>query len=130
MIRLRETVSKFIKRKSEEFAQYKHEGDLVSFKDIGGRAKHFYRREDWAFVPQHNHPEKVFLIEKLHFERVQGRPARRRDRKKGDIQYRICYYIVQRKGTKKGCWRWGQYCQLVPAQDMAKVLREIKRLRE
>ena len=56
-----ESYKNFIKRKDQEFRK----GKLIRMKDIGRGGSHNWKRESWTFMPQHNVPEKVFIIERL-----------------------------------------------------------------
>jgi hypothetical protein len=120
--------SQFIRRTQEHFERQKSNGKLLRWKVVGGQARHFFLRDKWAFVPQRDHPGKVFVVEKLHLKRVEGNRSRQRHRQQERVEYRIGYYIVKKKGSGKGQWGWGQSCPLIPAQDLPKLLREIKRL--
>ena len=75
-MRIHENCDDFIARKQEEFKNHKLKRKPITLKDIGRRGKHSFHREGWAFVPQQDNPRKVFLIEKLCFQRVEGRPSR------------------------------------------------------
>ncbi|MBI4138666.1 hypothetical protein HY479_00755 [Candidatus Uhrbacteria bacterium] len=66
-----------------------------------------------------------FLIERLRKELRVGAHAYK-IWKKGDIEYRFAYYIVGRIGRAKGKWTWGQYCPLIPAPDLKKLLTKAK----
>lgn len=101
----------FIKRKTEEFSKSK----LIQIKDIGRNGKHFLVREAWTFMPQGNLKDKVFIIERFRKESTEGKLAYTDSWKKGDIEYRIGYFIVGKIGKAAGRWVWGQYCPLIPA---------------
>jgi len=62
----------FIKRKSAEFQKSR----LVPMKDASRQARHYWKREAWTFMPQHNVPEKVFVIERLKQGRTEGKEDR------------------------------------------------------
>ena len=68
-------------------------------------------------MQQYNVPEKVFVIERLreirYQDRLARRPARRFVFRKGDIEYRIGYYVAGRIGKMRGRWAWGQFCPLI-----------------
>ena len=63
-----ETYKEFIKRKNAEF---KH-GKLIPMKDIGREARHFWQREAWTFMRQHNLTDKVFVIERIRRVKTEG----------------------------------------------------------
>jgi len=114
-----ETVHQFMKRKD---LQFKKDQSLISMKDIGRRGKHFFNREAWTFLPQHNLKDKVFIIERLKKVRFDGRLAYRKFWKKDDIEYRLGYFIKGRIRKAKGRWVWGQYCPLIPLPDFNKLI--------
>ena len=70
---------------------------------------------------QSDHPEKVFVVERLEYVRDEGSVTPfAHDR----CQYRIGYYIVAKVGPRKGNWWWGQYCPFIPPRDFHKLLRK------
>ncbi|MBM3208926.1 hypothetical protein FJZ40_01395 [Candidatus Shapirobacteria bacterium] len=113
----------FIKRKNEYFKK----NSVIKVKDIGRKGVRFFFREAWTFMLQSNLNEKVLFIERLRKEGLEGKIARRYQWKKGDIEYRIGYYIVGRIGRAKGRWVWGQFCPLIPAEDLKKLLEKAKK---
>lgn len=114
-----ETYREFIKRKEEEFRKKKNED--VSFKDISGHGRHIFRREAWTFMPQHNLRTKIFVIERLKRVDMTGKIAHRK-LKRGDVEYRFGYYIVGDKKKAKGKWVWGQFCPVIPVEDLPKLI--------
>ena len=99
----------------------------IGMKDIGRKGRHLFVREAWTFMQQHNLSEKVFVIERLRKIKYHGRLAHRSMFREGDIEYRIGYFIVGRIGNRKGRWTWGQFCPLIPARDLKKLLKKAKR---
>lgn len=122
-----ESCQDFIRRKDAQFRREREKDKAVSMKDIGRQGRHRFVREAWTFMPQHNHDEKVFVIERLRKIKYEGRLARRKVFREGDIEYRIGYFIVGRIGHMRGHWAWGQFCPLIPASDLKKLLRKAER---
>ena len=91
-------------------------------KDINRKGKLVFRRESVKVIKQHNHPEKVFTIEKLSLRKVHG--STQRPHRIGEVEYRIGYYIVGKIRNKRGKWTWGQYSPMIPAKDFRKLLRK------
>lgn len=118
-----EPVQDFIKRKNKYFKKNK----IIKTKDIGRRGNHIWAREAWTFMPQGNLNEKVFIIERLRKESFEGNLTHQNQWNKGEIEYRIGYYIIGRIGRAKGKWVWGQFCPLIPAKDLKKLLVKAKR---
>ncbi len=116
-----ETADEFIERKNKKFLEDKNKPMKV--KDIGRRGKINWIREDWIFMPQTNYPEKVFVVERFRRDIIEGKTANKFGSKLGDIEYRIGYYIVGKIGNKKGKWTWGQYCLIIPKEDLDKLIK-------
>ncbi|MBI2134790.1 hypothetical protein HYU09_02275 [Candidatus Woesearchaeota archaeon] len=113
-----ESAEDFIKRKEEEYKIQKE----IPLKDIGRKGKHFFIREAWFFMRQHNLPEKVFVFERLRRTRVEGDIVHIKSRELGDVEYRFGYYIIGKTGNRNGKWTWGQYCPLIPIKDFDKLI--------
>ena len=123
-----ETCKQFILRKDkrwrEELSDPIFKG--ISMKDIGRQGRHFFKREAWTFMPQWNHNEKVFVVERLKKIKTEGTTAHKKGAKIGAIEYRIGYYMLGKIGRMKGKWTWGQYCPLIPRQDLEKLFSKAK----
>ncbi len=124
-----EPCKEFINRKSAQFQSELEALKAVAMKDIGRKGRHRFVREAWTFMQQHNLDEKVFVIERLRKIKYEGRLARRKVFREGDIEYRIGYFIVGRIGHMRGRWAWGQFCPLIPARDLKILLNKAKRER-
>lgn len=117
------TTDEFIAKKNKDFDK----NSIIKVKDIGREGRHVWFREAWTFMPQSNLDEKVFVIERLRKENYEGQLARQKQWNKGDIEYRIGYYIVGRIGRAKGKWVWGQFCPLIPAGDLTALLEKARK---
>lgn len=122
-----ESAEDFIKRKKEDFEKVKKQGSSIPFKDIGRQGKWHFIREAATFMKQHNYSNKVFVIERLRKESISGRINIAINWKKGDIEYRIGYYVVGKIGRAKNKWVWGQYCPLIPSQDFHKLFLKARK---
>lgn len=111
----------FIEKKNRDFAK----NPIIKVKDIGRKGKHYLIREAWTFLPQTNLSEKVFVIERLRKESTEGSLVYS-NWKKGDIEYRIGYYIKGQIGRAKDRWVWGQFCPLIPQEDLNTLLKKAK----
>ena len=118
-----ESAKDFIERKNKQFKA----SNTIKVKDIGRQGRHFWIREAWTFMPQSNLAEKVFVIERLRKESYEGKLTYKKQWKRGEIEYRIGYYIVGRIGRAKGKWVWGQFCPFVPEKDLKKFLKKGKK---
>ncbi len=118
------SVQDFIKRKEVQFSKEK---SLIPMKDIGRKGRFYFKREAWTFLPQSNLSDKVFILERLRKEKFSGNLAYRQAWKKGDIEYRLGYFIVGKIGRAKGRWIWGQFCPLIPRNDFLKLIRKAKK---
>jgi len=122
-----ESAEQFIERKKLEFEKQKKQGHLIPMKDIGRKGSWFFSREAFTFMKQHNYNNKVFIIERLRKVKTEGETAIRINWKKGDIEYRIGYYVVGKNGRVKNKWTWGQYCPLIPQEDFKKLIKKAVR---
>lgn len=122
---LMETCQEFIKRKE---AQFKNEKALIPMKDIGREGTFYYKREAWTFMPQTNLSEKVFVIERIKLEKLDGNFTYEgsKDNELGQVEYRIGYYIIGKIGKANGRWVWGQFCPLIPKDDFDKLFAKAK----
>ncbi len=124
-----EKAAAFIRRKEQQFQHELENEKSVKMKDIGRKGRHAFIREAWTFMPQYNLPEKVFVIERLVRKSTEGDVVHRRTRKIGEIEYRIGYFIVGKNGFLTGKWAWGQFCPLIPANDLLKLLKKAQQER-
>ncbi|MFA6533936.1 MAG: hypothetical protein WCT37_02055 [Patescibacteria group bacterium] len=116
-----ETSAEFIRRKKSAFS--KGEDKFVNVKDIGRKGKHYFEKEAITLMPQYNLNNKVFIIERLKRIKIEG-DSEHKLLKNGDIEYRICYFIVGKIGKAKNKWWWGQSCPLIPAKDLKKLIQK------
>ena len=115
-----ESVKEFIKKKIKQFEKELKDIKLVGMKDRSRKGKFYFLRMGWTFMPQSNFKnDKIFVIERLQKEKIDPELAPKKWRK-GEIEYRICYYIRGGIGKTKGSWRWGQFCPIIPAADLKK----------
>jgi len=112
---------KFIERKNVQFSK----GELIPLKDIGRQGKYFYKREAWTFLPQHNLSKKVFVFERMRLIKKEGKISHAKV-KVGSVEYRFGYYIVGKIGRANNKWIWGQFCPIIPHQDLIKLLKKAK----
>lgn len=118
-----ETFEEFIKRKNLEFEKEKN----IKMKDIGREGRHIFVREAWTFLPQHNLCDKVFIFERLRKHEFTGKLSYEKSWKKGEIEYRIGYFIVGKIGRAKGRWIWGQFCPMIPQKDLEPLWNKAKK---
>jgi hypothetical protein len=115
------TADEFIAKKNADFAKK----PVIKMKDIGRKGNHYWYREAWTFLVQSNNPKKVYVIERLRKESIDGTIAYGHW-KDDDKAYRLGYYIVGKIGRTNGRWVWGQFCPLVLAQDLLPLLEKAK----
>jgi hypothetical protein len=99
----------FIKRKKAELL-----AKPVYAKDIGHKGRLIWKREAVTLRAQHNHSKKVFMVERLRLERIEGEVLRDEGAREGDVEYRLGYYTVSRSDK----WWWGQFALFIPAVDL------------
>lgn len=115
------TAKEFIAEKNLKFCK---DAD-VWMKDIARKGRHLWKRDAWTFEEQPSMPDKVFLIERLLYERPDGNCHHRVE--PGSVQYRICYWIVGRNGRVNGKWTFGQFCPIIPASDLHSLLKAARK---
>jgi len=81
---------------------------------IDGRIRHF-KIEDEIIRPQGNSDRKIIVLQKMRFIEE--------DR----IEFRFGYYMIGLKAKAKGRWVWGQFCLLIPQEDLMALLKEAKK---
>jgi len=81
---------------------------------IWGTKRHFVI-EDEILRKQSNAPHKLIAFQRMRHE------------EENRIEYRFGYYMVGVKDGAKGRWVWGQYCLLIPAEDLESLIHEAKR---
>lgn len=81
---------------------------------IDGRIRHFII-EDEIIHPQSNSNRKIIVLQKMRFVEE--------DR----IEFRFGYYMIGLKPKARGRWVWGQFCLLIPQEDLLVILDEAKR---
>jgi hypothetical protein len=119
-----ETAQEFIKRKKQQFQNDKDK--LIGMKDIGRKGRFYFIKEAITLMMQSNLDKKVFVIERLRKEKIDGVIAHKSSNKIGDIEYRMGYYIVGKIGRANGKWIWGQFCPLIPKEDFDKLIQKAK----
>ncbi len=117
---LPESAQEFIARKEKSFKQK----SLIYVKKITRDGHNVWYREACTLMPQSSYPEKVFVIERL---RKVEEYISSLDPEKGEIQYRFGYFIISKYGRTKGKWVWGQFCPLIPQEDLEPLLNKAKR---
>ena len=116
---------------AEEFIkdmEKKCPGKVISMKDIGRETRLKFTVEACTLIQQNNMPEKVFIIERLRKENVDiNKLAYPHVWKVGSIEYRIGYYIIGKIGKKKDKWTWGQFCPIIPQEDLDKLIKKAEK---
>jgi hypothetical protein len=116
------TIKDFIDKKKKEVLDGKAK---YTNKDISRKGKKHWVIEARTMMAQNNHDEKVFVFERMRFERAEGYQTRKIE--KGFIQYRIGYYIVGKIGKMNGKWTWGQLSPTIPVVDFNELISLAKK---
>jgi len=120
-----ESALEFMARKNRAFKADREAP--IRMKDIGRRGSHAFEREAWTFMPQSNlADEKVFIVERLRRVRLDG-DITHQGLRVGDVEYRIGYYMRGKIRKASGRWVWGQFCPMVPADDLPRLLDKARR---
>jgi len=80
---------------------------------IEGGSRSFKVNNYASIVPSNSKGDKVAVLEEIEFE-------------DGNKELRVGYYIIGRKGRRKGKWFWGQYALFIPATDLIKLIERGK----
>jgi hypothetical protein len=119
-------VEAFVARRSAAYERARERQRALSVKDVGRRGAHWWVREAWTWYVQH--PEKVFILERLRLARKTGTDAREDlGPAVGGIEYRIAYFGVSHYGSTVGQWRFGQFAPMIPAADWSALLQAARR---
>ncbi len=120
---MKETANNFIKRNSQKYCK----GTIIKPEDIGRKGKLVFEFvEDRIYCQQTNLPEKVFFLDKLKKLDYEGKISFPHGWHKGEIEYRLGYYIISQFGKRKGNWIFGQFNPIIPLNDLKKLLQEAK----
>lgn len=112
----------FIKDKNTEWERDREQERTIWMKDIGREGRHQWRRKAWTFLPCGCLPECVFVVERLEYVATEGIKSFPGGSAPGDIEYRFGYYTVGQNGRVRDRWTWGQFCPIIPADDLPKLL--------
>ena len=112
-----ESAQAFIARKKAELL-----ATPVYAKDIGRAGRLIWQREAVSLRVQSNHPQKVFMVERLRLARIEGDVLRDGGAREGDVEYRFGYYTVSRSDR----WWWGQYAPFIPVGDLWPLLEQAR----
>jgi hypothetical protein len=64
-----------------------------------------YTVEDEVTVRSTSNPGKAFFFQKLRFD-------------DGQVEYRLCYYMIAHKPRTRGKWAFGQFAPMMTAEEM------------
>ena len=106
-----ESSDEFIARKKRDFAR--------ATKPVKTGVQLWHRRAA-TFMVQSDYPEKVFVLERLEWAGTVGDAPT--NKSLGEIEYRFGYFIVGSKGKALGRWVWGQFCPMIPAKDLVRLM--------
>lgn len=81
-------------------------------KNITGRGVYFEVKEE---IAEPHGKRKLIFFEQLQFERS------------GCIEYRLTYYMLGYKRSRRGRWVFGQYSLVLPAVKLALLLAEARK---
>ena len=97
-----------------------------SWVDINRKGKHTFEREACTYMVQSNCEDKVFVLERLRILENDGPLSYPETATVGSQHYRLGYYIVGKIGKRVGVWTWGQFCPILPPNDLFKLINLAK----
>ncbi len=80
--------------------------------DIDGKKRKF-DIEKYVALPESGYPTKKFVLQEIV-------------RDNGRRTLRLGYYIIAKKGKRKGKWAWGQFCPFIYKEDFHEIVRRAK----
>ncbi len=89
-------------------------GKTRSIPAIDGRIRHF-EIEDEIIRPQSNSDRKIIVLQRMRFP------------EEDKTEFRLGYYMIGLKPGAKGRWVWGQFCLLIPQEDLLALMREARK---
>jgi|AntRauTorckE6833_2_1112554.scaffolds.fasta_scaffold16943_1 hypothetical protein len=92
-------------------------------KDIGRKGKLHFNVVDWTWMYQEGNKEKVLIIERIEFEKLEGERSNKIARLP-DKEYRLGYCIVGKNGHLKNKWCWGQFSPHVGIGELGKLIAQ------
>ena len=124
-----ETFEEFINRKSKtkDVCKKTQIRDITS-KSISEKNSCYYvmNRVAFTYIEQSKtNKEKYFMFERWVRIKIIGIPYNK-ELKEGDVEYRICYYIMSRNPNSKryGKWIFGESCPMLPIEDYNKLIKK------
>ena len=81
---------------------------------IDGMKRHF-RIEDEIIHPQSNSNRKIIVFQKMRYV------------EENRVEFRFGYYMIGIKPKAKGRWVWGQFCLLLPEEDLMAILEKARK---
>ena len=114
-----EPVDAFIRRKSAEWERERGKPTVETRDHSGARGDHYWVREAWTWIPQHNLSTKALVLERI---KLLDRTGHGEGAVAGDIEYRLSYWAVARSGPNEGKWIRIQFSPMIPARDFADLM--------
>jgi hypothetical protein len=88
-------------------------GKVTRRKDIFGNPMIYKVVDEIVQVPQSN-PNKAIYLQKLQFE------------PDGQVELRLCYYMIGQKRRGKGRWLYGQFAAMIRQEDLECILAQAR----
>jgi len=98
----------------------------VKMKDIGRKGVGRFTIESRTYLVPSNNDRKILVLDRLRFMDMEGKSTRK-VLKEGEVEYRIGYYIVGQIGRMEGKWTWGQFCPMIPHDDLYKLIENAEK---
>jgi hypothetical protein len=111
-----ERAAEFIARKKKDVGKFR------PMKDIGRDGILWWESEAWTLRQETGDNHKIAFIERLRLKEITGKRFRGDGSKVGAVEYRVGYYIVNRKGK----WHFGQFALMLPTTDLLLLLQQAR----
>jgi len=93
-----------------------NKGKRKRITNIHGEPRHLIIHDEIRRT-QSSYPNKLIVFQKLEIEEDKV------------IEYRLGYYMIGVKPGARGRWVWGQFCLLIPEEDLMAILAEARALK-
>jgi hypothetical protein len=87
-------------------------GKTRLIKSIDGQKRRFLVKDE-VVVPYRD--RKLIYFQQLRFE------------KRRQFEYRLTYYMLSTKPSRRNRWVFGQYSLMVPARELGRLIREARK---
>jgi len=93
-----------------------NKGKRKRITNIFGETRHLIIQDEIRRL-QSSFPNKLIVFQRLEIEEDKV------------IEFRLGYYMIGVKPGAKGRWVWGQFCLMIPKEDLEVIMQEAEKLK-